>query len=184
MPPNDYPHWIVNETGGAGHNDTSSLWDTYLEPKCVQALGEENAWHCGSIHNLYPYIETPIFVIENKFDKYQIENSMLMPTDVVNNETKGYVGYYGVDMDRSIITQLVDENNGKNGLFYPSCFDHTGGIKIGLPAKASTVIDGHTPTEYVGDWYWERNKLPTLVYDTCNNDENELPCNPSCTSYP
>eukprot|EP01084_Bolivina_argentea_P259623 438116_1 len=32
MPPNDYPHWVNNETGGEAHNDsTLVLWDSYLD---------------------------------------------------------------------------------------------------------------------------------------------------------
>ena len=44
MPPNDYPHWIENTNGGYQHNDSCFiLWDAYLLPKCVDALGN-NSW--------------------------------------------------------------------------------------------------------------------------------------------
>ena len=181
MPPNDYPHWIAGQTGGEGHNDSIDvLYDMYLDPKCVQALGKENAWHCGSVHNEFQFIEAPVFVLENKYDTNQITQQMLMPTKVVNNQTIGYVEYYGMDMDRSILTQLVDEKNEKNGLFYPSCFDH-GGVAI---TSGKVMINGYNISELVGDWFWEYNKLPHFVYDTCNDENNLLPCNPTCNSYP
>eukprot|EP01084_Bolivina_argentea_P291456 500926_1 len=159
MPPNDYPHWIANQDGGEGHDDSGNvLYDAYLDPKCVTALGNLS-WHCNSVHNLYKYIETPIFVMQNKFDTNQLENQFLLPRNVVNNETIGYVEYFGNDMDRSIITQMIDIKNDKNGLFFPSCFDHGGGLGIGGSGQVTT-INNYNSSELVGDWYWERNKLP------------------------
>eukprot|EP01084_Bolivina_argentea_P207548 354087_1 len=181
MPPNDYPHWVAGENGGPAHNDSSTkLYDGYLDPNCVKGLGEKNAWQCDSVHNAFPFIEAPVFVLEYKFDKNQIISEGQMPTNVVNNNTIGYVEYYGIDMDRSILTQLVDEKNDKNGLFYPSCFDHGG---IGVP-NSKVVINGYHTGEIVGDWFWERNQLPHFIYDTCNNETYKLPCNPTCDGYP
>eukprot|EP01084_Bolivina_argentea_P183406 316477_1 len=183
MPPNDYPHWVQHENGGEGHNDSIMLlWNGYLTRACVEGLGGNNSWHCGSVHNLFPYIDVPVFVMENKFDTNQLEAQFGLPTNVVNETTTGYVEYFGVDMDRSIITQLVDNKNTKHGLFYASCFDHGGGLTIGK--SNVTTIDGYNGTELLGDWFWERNKLPHFVYDTCNDEKNQLPCNPTCDSYP
>eukprot|EP01084_Bolivina_argentea_P066238 120741_1 len=182
MPPNDYPHWIVHKDGGAGHS-ANVLWDSYLDPYCVSALGSKNSWHCQSAHNSFPFIKTPIFIMENKFDSSQIVSSFLLPQNTVNNETIGFVEYFGIDMDRSIITQLIDEKNETNGLLYASCFQHSG-FGIGGKINASTIVNGFNSTELVGDWFWERNKLPHFVMDTCNDEQNQLPCNPTCGSYP
>ena len=183
MPPNDYPHWIENENGGNGHNDSVSLlWNSYLDPGCVKALGVNLSWHCGSIHNLFPYIQVPTFVMENKYDKFQIESSMLMPSNNVTNKTIGYVEYYGNDMDRSVLNRVVDNDGRENGLFYPSCFSHTGGLGVG--GKGGYKVNGYNSSELVGDWFWDRNKLPHFVADTCNNANDQLPCNPTCPSYP
>eukprot|EP01083_Nonionella_stella_P204903 746631_1 len=47
MPPNDFPHWVQNENGGEGHDDSGNeLWDTYLVPECVDALGANKSWTC------------------------------------------------------------------------------------------------------------------------------------------
>eukprot|EP01084_Bolivina_argentea_P235904 396814_1 len=181
MPPNDFPHWLVHKSGGPEHDDSMNiLYDGYLDPNCVKGLGEKNAWHCGSAHNLYPFIEAPIFILENKFDSNQITSGGEMPTNVVNNDTIGYVEYYGIDMDRSILTQLIDEKNDKNGLYYASCFNHA---DLTFP-HSGVRVNGYQTGEIVGDWFWERNKLPHFVYDTCNNDTYKLPCNPTCNPYP
>ena len=182
-PPNDYPHWVANQTGGEGHDPSiNELWDTYLIPECVEALGNES-WHCSSVHNIYPFLKGPIFVMENKYDTNQIHAQFLMPENPVTPQTIGYVEYFGLDMENSIFTRIIDINNATNGVYFASCFDHGGGLGIGLSSGAST-INGYNSSELVGDWFWERNKLPHFVYDTCNDQKNLLPCNPTCDTYP
>eukprot|EP01084_Bolivina_argentea_P153977 268444_1 len=102
--------------------------------------------------------------MQNKYDEHQLVSGLLLPSNTVNNETTGFVQYYGHDADRSIITQMIDIKNDKNGLFYPSCFDHVQGLSIGNNAHSHTYIDGYNITGLVGDWFWERNKLPHFVY--------------------
>eukprot|EP01084_Bolivina_argentea_P300518 518211_1 len=85
-------------------------------------------------------ISVPLFILGNKFEKYQITSSGQMPTNVVNNQTIGYVEYYGINMDRSIYGRLIDQKNERNGLFYPSCFSHTGGIFL---ASKGYVVGGY-----------------------------------------
>ena len=60
LPPNDYPHWVINQNGGIGRNNSiNQLYDNYL------ALGLES-WNCGSVHNLWPCITVPVFVMMYK----------------------------------------------------------------------------------------------------------------------
>eukprot|EP01084_Bolivina_argentea_P248592 415854_1 len=190
MPPNDFPHWIKGETGGPAHNDSMViLYDAYLNPACVQGLGANLSWQCGSTHNLYKYIESPIFVMENKYDCDAFSEGMQMPEPwtKINQSTTEYVEYYGTDTDRSIIPQMIDEKNPQNGLFYASCFDHDQGMGVGINILSqhngykynATIINGYNSSELVADWFWERNKLPHYVYDTCNDATNKLPCNPT-----
>eukprot|EP01084_Bolivina_argentea_P242860 407281_1 len=128
-------------------------------------------------------METPNFVMTNKFDKHPLVNDYLVPTTYVNANTTAYVEYYGVDADRTFYPLMIDQQNKQNGLFYASCLDHVAGLGIGNTV-ATTIINGYNSSELVGDWFWDRNKLPHFVYDTCNNDKNKLPCNPTCHSYP
>mmetsp|Transcript_67228 Transcript_67228/g.106839 ORF Transcript_67228/g.106839 Transcript_67228/m.106839 type:complete len:86 (+) Transcript_67228:3-260(+) len=85
-------------------------------------------------------------------------------------------------MVRSLGQVGVAGPNKDNGLFFPSCFDHCTGIQIG--SGASTKINGYNVTQLTGDWYWETNKLPHIVMDSCtSNSTNGLPCNPTCTGF-
>ena len=42
----------------------------YVDGKCVAAEGSHAA--CWSISTLYKYVETPLFVAENRFDQEQV----------------------------------------------------------------------------------------------------------------
>jgi hypothetical protein len=48
------------------------LWDSFLHPACVAALGPQQAFECFSLDVLYPFIKTPLFVTEDNFDTNQI----------------------------------------------------------------------------------------------------------------
>ena len=180
----------MNDTvnGGIGHNDSIVLlWDSFLDATCTSNLSNNGfeSWHCSSVHNLYPFIETPLFILENKYDNNQIEGEMGMPVNTVNNDTIKYVTYYGDSMKRSILDSIrYYHNNNKerpeNGLFFASCFDHTSGIDIAND-NAKTTINGYNSSQLVGSWFWELNEYPIRVIDDCIDDA--LPCNPTCDSF-
>jgi hypothetical protein len=48
-------------------SSTSLLWQAYVNPACLAAYTNETAWYCGTVHNAYKYITTPLFVIENQY---------------------------------------------------------------------------------------------------------------------
>eukprot|EP01084_Bolivina_argentea_P105201 188325_1 len=174
-PPNDYPHWIKNETGGDGHDNSSSvLWDSYLLPTCTSK--ESIPWHCETVHVAYKYMTTPVMVLENIFDSQQLNGELGLPSKVTT-ETKEYVAYFGYDMLLSMANQVESPN----GLFLPSCYDHCSGIGYGdYGGGSKTKIKGYNVTQVLGDWFWERNKVPHILVDDCKSN---LPCNPTCKGY-
>ena len=42
----------------------NALFDAQLNVACVEALGSEISYQCGVPHIVYPYIKTPLFVME------------------------------------------------------------------------------------------------------------------------
>eukprot|EP01083_Nonionella_stella_P001229 3594_1 len=80
-PPNDYPHWSTNRTGGIGHDNSSQLlWESYLDTECTSKVTP--SWHCGTVHVGYKYMQTPIMVLENMYDSEQITEQMYFPSKV------------------------------------------------------------------------------------------------------
>ena len=187
LPPNDYPHYIEGNNsvpGGWGHDGTvPALWESYLHPDCVEKVKYEEPlapWHCFNVHTLYPFIKTPVFIMQNQFDSDEITVEMEMPNEV-NDNTKRYVSYFGDSMQNSILNYMLSAENEKkgNGAFLASCYEHVSGLNIGIKG-ATTEVMGHYSSDVVGDWFWGRNELPHVVYDdnTC-----ELPCNPDCHGF-
>eukprot|EP01084_Bolivina_argentea_P300519 518213_1 len=125
----------------------------YIMIQIVLLLWDQRMHGIVEVYIICIHIFQCHYLLENKFEKYQITSSGQMPTNVVNNQTIGYVEYYGINMDRSIYARLIDEQNGRNGLFYASCFSHTNGIML---AAKGTRIKGYNGTELVGDWFWEK----------------------------
>ena len=185
FPPNDYPHYIEGNDsvdGGFGHDGTvPALWNSYLHPDCVHFVNRndwDNSWHCFNVHTLYPFIRNPVFVMNPQFDSAAITIELAMP-DVVNENTKRYVHYFGDSMQNSILNYMLNENHKGDGAFLASCYEHVSGLDVGRQG-ATTKIMGHDSSEVAGDWFWGRNKLPHVVYDdrTC-----DLPCNPTCQGF-
>jgi hypothetical protein len=69
------------------------------------------------------------------------------------------------------VSQVRANTKKSDGIFFPSCLAH--GV------AESTTIQGASYPALVGDWFWEQNKLPHRLSDTCDNGDG-LPCNPSC----
>eukprot|EP01083_Nonionella_stella_P033156 90760_1 len=178
--PDDFPNFIAGTHGGLGHDDTLyALWDSYVPPACFAAFGRNLAWKCLSVHNLYQYIQAPLFIMQNKYDTNQIEQQFLMPSpsNQYDEDTIDYVGYFGEQTDFSMSYNMNRMMDKGDGLFYPSCYDHGTHIGIGNDMDLIT-INGQNSSEVVGDWFWDRSAAK-IVQDICNNNNNKLPCNPA-----
>eukprot|EP00054_Salpingoeca_dolichothecata_P009553 m.53829 g.53829 ORF g.53829 m.53829 type:complete len:395 (+) comp18444_c0_seq1:105-1289(+) len=171
-PPSDWPHWEQGQTDGPMHNSSvQELWNAYIQPGCQADLGKY-AWRCASVHTMYPYLKSPLFVQENQFDTNQIQTQLALPKDDYNDKAFAYIAYFGFAMGNST-TQVYKNTSKHDGLFLPKCFDHGGGIG----ATGNTKINNYNSSELLNDWFFEYNKLPHVVVDTC---AGSLPCNPTC----
>jgi hypothetical protein len=61
---------IAHTTALNTSGSSSKLQDRYVNPACLAA--HPNATYCESVHNMYPHIATPLFVVENQYDTAQI----------------------------------------------------------------------------------------------------------------
>jgi hypothetical protein len=134
------------------------------------------------VHKLYPYLKTPLFVVENQFDTNQIQSSdgkvPKHPSSAEVATVERYVGMYGEAMRNSTAQVLADASVVKkrvpDGLFHPAGFCH--------PTDFEETITpaGGEPQSWqllLGDWFFEQNqhqKYHRLV-ETCPTD---APCNP------
>eukprot|EP00299_Pterocystis_sp_00344_P015588 c7795_g1_i1.p1 GENE.c7795_g1_i1~~c7795_g1_i1.p1 ORF type:complete len:405 (-),score=85.35 c7795_g1_i1:44-1258(-) len=164
----NYDHFIENKHQSSYCNNLlEHLYqpDALIDTKCyADHPGKE--YSCYTAHVGYHYIDTPIFFAQNQFDNEQIIDQLGCPsTQPWTDLQKEFIAYFGTAMAESI--DQVNSTKG-DGLFLLSCFLHTEGLE-------SFTLQNVTFVEAVGDWFWNRNKLPHRLIDNCQSP-NGLPC--------
>lgn len=140
--------------------------------------------------SLRQYIKTPLFVVENQYDTNQLyaqEGVPKKPSGAAQQKQKDdYIKYYGNLMRDSVETQIKGHGQTKptkDGVFFPSCFDH-GMTTSTTMAAAPTAGGAAVQVNYMdvlGDWFFERGKYAShVVIDTCVMKADGYPCNPTC----
>jgi|EP01047_Picozoa_sp_COSAG01_P019019 hypothetical protein len=138
FPPSDYAHFSAGTHGNAESDSTAkgALTDLIdgrgvLNADCVAAQKLGEWWACGSVHKLYPYIKTSLYVIENMYDTAQIYAADgKLPKHPSKAEGQAmanrYVGMYGQAMRNSTAQVLLNASKTRkrvpDALFLPSCF--------------------------------------------------------------
>ena len=90
------------------------------------SLGQPtNISQCALMPFLYRFIRSPLFILENRFDTYQIFLFNVVPElpEVVVGE---YVFYFGVQMVQTIVGDVLAKEalGALDGFFIPSCLQH------------------------------------------------------------
>jgi len=113
---------------------------------------------CFFAEHTVPYITTPIFPLQSRFDSWQLDN------ELGNKSDNSLVNLYGSLFDQRF--QVVS-NNAANGYFWDSCYHHC--------AQWNSIrINGQLSGSAVQDWY---NGGTT---DRFFQQQN-YPCAPCCT---
>jgi len=112
---------------------------------------------CAFASNLIPRIHTPHFLMQSRFDKWQIVNELGLgadSTDIVN--------MYGNFVMTSIFKTV--EKNSKATLFLDSCTHH---VVIPNTNLASTIIDGKgvAVTDSLRVWMWKLGRYHSYSTD-------------------
>ena len=97
-PPSLYPDWSAGKVTPWSAAELDP-WKAHLNEGCVQALGV-NAGRCQSVHTAYPYVKTPLYVMENNYDTNQLGHFGLKKT-MTSEQAQNYVRYYGRAMRNS-----------------------------------------------------------------------------------
>jgi len=181
-PPSDWSHWSQGQISYQNSTDIGLLWDVLTNTDCIQGLhlSDNESFLCGSIHNLYPFIKSPLFVMENQYDKNQLTSQLGLPANMVNtSKGREFVAYFGRAMRNSTERQLSLKP--KDGLFLPSCISHTGDLGV----KSKTSIRGINQSALLGDWFFQLGKFDShQIVDDCLMKDPGLPCNPTCPNLP
>jgi hypothetical protein len=164
--PSDWAHFVAGTHGNMNYDNnsvpafiTGELWNSrgLLPAACIADQKPDEWWACTSIHTLYKYIKTPIFVLENQYDTNQIFTQEGAPKHAKSKQEYAtlvrYIVMHGEAMRNSTAQVLNDaplhKAQGTDGLFLPSCLEHGVGVKV----------QGQSWQPIVSDWFWGTGKL-------------------------
>ena len=165
--PSDWAHFANGTHGNpssAGDLNAfiaGELWKSrgLFPAACIADQKADEWWACNSVHKLYKYIKTPLFVVECQYDGNQIFAQELAPKRTSDAQEYAtlvrYVVMYGEAMRNSTAQVLNDaplsKAPGTDGIFHPSCLQH--GVVL------SVQLQGQSWLAILGDWFWGKGKL-------------------------
>jgi len=157
--------YMMNSTNGVNSN-------------CIAANKANNmTWKCIFAEYTYPHIQTPIFMVNSKYDSWQIPNIYALPCyanlkDCNATELSQLLAY-----GQTFLGTLAGiEASTKDGLWVDACYTHCQTVGtywnvVKVPTTDGTQISGY---DAFSNWYF--NKPEIKAVDTCS-----YPCNPSCS---
>ena len=161
--------------------------DPFLDQSCMAAhpRREHQCWS-ADIH--YRYIETPLYVAQNRFDSNQAGEIFgaswwPFPLNRAKHKAKeaAYLRYFGQQTVNGIGREVINQTTKRDGLFMPSCFQHTGNLCM----AGGSLIQNVSYAQSLGDWFTAtvdtRGSLPHQLLDDCNTKQGtQAPCNSRC----
>lgn len=128
-------------------------------------LGEP--WKCVFAEYVLQFIQSPLFVMQNLYDSWQLNNILVVTDDGCGGYGRNLSGCdaahmaavqaYGATM-RQRLQGVWDPSEANRGIFAPSCIAHCQTVENEHPASlwrwnARWGIDGQTPSDVFGTWY-------------------------------
>jgi hypothetical protein len=154
-----------------------------LSPACQAHYGAD-AWKCIMAPYAAPFIVTPFFALQSRFDKWQLGEELFMPcmqaqsysppwkpntckpADVANIQAYG-------PRFMSQFRPLIDTPGTKNGAFLDACIIH---------GSTNSLIDGVSNSMAFQQWLGGGKAWYTML---CNGSDEEGPCDTGklCAPY-
>ena len=180
-----YPEWLLGfdaPFNSLASAYLSSWYGSAHDESCMDATHIGDHHRCWDASYLYNYVDTRLFMVQNRYDYSISQDVLLCPYDhIKNNNTRTFIEQYG-DITMKGLSDTVRGERGiskGDGLFSPSCSEHTEDVCM----RGGPTVDGRKVGDMIVDWYKEEDpNISSLfqVVDTCNDEENRLPCNSFC----
>nr|XP_002736437.1 PREDICTED: uncharacterized protein LOC100372731 [Saccoglossus kowalevskii] len=144
-----------------------------LNAACLADQDRNSKWKCFFPQYTYPYITTPIFVLNSAYDYWSLWFIMNVRCYISDCDAKG-IFYYKHFHDQAFeITQLIYKSS-KDGIYVTSCYAHSQAVFD--HEWTGYVVNGTTPAAAFGDWYFGRKTVQQSKYWDCATPA----CNPTC----
>eukprot|EP01012_Entosiphon_sulcatum_P012924 TRINITY_DN18206_c0_g1_i5.p1 TRINITY_DN18206_c0_g1~~TRINITY_DN18206_c0_g1_i5.p1 ORF type:complete len:418 (+),score=46.54 TRINITY_DN18206_c0_g1_i5:94-1254(+) len=149
-----------------------TLYDSYVDIVCEQAVGTANRHICWDVSVSYQYSQAPIFIAENLFDKQQIYGALGCQAGAPAEQA--FIDFFGNQM-LTTLRALAPIKPG-DGVFAPACVLHGDNLCM----RSATTVRGETYAAMLADWFAGTSRIPHRAVDTCSNPIT--PCNKNCVS--
>jgi len=178
--PTPWPAWSAGQLGpGLGPGASPLTVQQYYLPEACVADRSDEPWKCLSAHVMYPYIQRPMFVIQDMYDTSQIhaEGQLNLPkSEVFTQQEREFIAYFGQSMRKS--TKMVEQHpKGKqgDGLFLTSCYAH---------GQNTANLSGTFKYTALYEWFIGSGEVAPILVDDCEMTGPGLPCNSGCAGVP
>jgi hypothetical protein len=178
--------WFLDTNSVYGHSiytpEMTTAWDLFnntagVNQGCIaQYTASNETWRCFFAEYTYPHIQTPIFMVNSKYDSWQIPNIYALPcySNLKNcNATElNQLLQYGQTF---LSTLTAIQASSQDGIWVDPCYQHCQTIgtywnQVTVPLADGTLISGY---EAFSSWYYGKPAIQAI--DTC-----DYPCNPTC----
>ena len=164
--------YLVSFFGGLGKTPP------FLDQSCMAAkpLGKKHLCWSAAVH--YPYITTPLFVAQNRFDQNQASAVFGVGGSNLTAAAKAdFVRYFG-RQTLAGIHQLVVDSPKSDGIFMPSCYMHTQNLCM----LGSSLVRNVSYAQALASWFVGDKSVPHQLLDDCNDHTGkDDPCNDFCS---
>ena len=189
------------------------LWAQYnlsaaLDTSCAAAHAPLDRWRCLLPPTLYPFLSTPVFVLQSLYDCEALRGLGLgclpppddAPPDVPACRSDQQLGFFQGFAER-MRTSLERVNAtgggsaGHNGLYADSCIHHSIGLFGGYWGAAEWTVSGVGAAQAVDAWLsdapgphqhvdkkaWPHNEQCVAAFETCLGKRSQPPwqCGPA-----
>jgi len=146
------------------------LQDPWMNPACVQHSVEQHLSmsHCFDVSNVVSVIKTPLFILQNRFDKLQIQSLGLCFSCSDSSLPTSWEGSYTRHFGRLQHETVMDIKKAlpQTGFFMPSEFHHDENFYKFFDSQAKS-IQGMSLRAAFESWYWDKANV-MLIEPTCS----------------
>jgi hypothetical protein len=150
-------------------------FSSYVDPWCaaLQRIGGKPEHLCLSTSVLWEHIQPPVFYAQNIYDSVQLGILGWLPQLPKAPE---FMTAFGTAMIDNVWVGTTSQP--KDGVLLISCLGHCNNLCM----SSTTRVNGYSYRDVLDDWYFEKDKLPHRIMDSCASSGSSQPCNPSCKS--
>ena len=160
---------------------TYDIYNSFVDKDCenyyINILGSRNGGPCLIANQSFPFIQSPIFVVQALSDEVVLQYHDMLPDISLQKfllpEERSFMGTWSFNMTTALSTALGESKHSVAGIFAAACYIHT------TFNNQAPLINGISWRQAFNEYYLD----PTEVHvhmDECGERRDGILCNESC----